>query len=178
MHGQKFQSCTKGVWKKNWPYVTDSNDSDPEIELSNSRCDIVDSARAVGFEDVDEANVDELLRPHTEELTNDYLLELEKDLNEKGDESSVVKPVQLLLTKQIAEFFKHIDTAISIIDENDPNRERRAKAARDTQSALACYKELYRERKNAAYQLTLDHFFNIAENRQSTNPGPSKGAKK
>jgi hypothetical protein len=91
--------------------------------------------------------VDELLRPHTEELTNDDLLELEKDLNEKGDESFVVKPVQLLLTKQTAEFFKHTDTAISIIDENDPNRERSVKVARDIQSALACYKELYRERK-------------------------------
>jgi hypothetical protein len=101
---------------------------------------------------------------------------LEKDLNEKGDEFSVVKPVQLL-SKQIAEFFKHTDTAISIIDENDPNRERGAKVARDIQSALACYKEFYRERKNAAYQLTLDHFFNIAENRQFTDPGPSKERK-
>jgi predicted urease superfamily metal-dependent hydrolase len=65
----------------------------------------------LGFEDVDEANVDELLRSHTEELTNEDLLELEKDLNKKGDESSVVK---LLSTKQVAEFFKHIDTAIGI----------------------------------------------------------------
>jgi hypothetical protein len=55
------QSCMKGVWKEIWPYVTDSHDSDPEIELSNSRRDIIDSARAAGFEDVDEANVDELL---------------------------------------------------------------------------------------------------------------------
>jgi hypothetical protein len=73
----------KGVWKKIWPCVTDSHDFDPEIELSNSRRDIVDSARAVGFEDVDEVNVDELLQFHTEELTNEDLLELEKDLNEK-----------------------------------------------------------------------------------------------
>jgi hypothetical protein len=51
----------KGVWEKSWPYVTEFHDFDPEIELSNSRRDIVDSARVVGFEDVDEANVDELL---------------------------------------------------------------------------------------------------------------------
>jgi hypothetical protein len=56
--------------------------------------------------------------------------------------------------------------------------ERSAKVARDIQSALTCYKELYRERKNAAYQLTLDHFFNIAENRQFTDPRPSKERKK
>jgi hypothetical protein len=120
--------------------------------------------------------VDEFLQSHTEELTND--LELKKDLNEKSDESSVVEPVKLLSTKQIAEFFKHIDTAIIIIDENDPNnRERSVKVARDIQSFLACFKELYKERKNAASQLTLDHFFNIAENRQSTDPGPSKERK-
>jgi hypothetical protein len=75
---------------------------------------------------------------------------------------------------KLLNFFKHIDTAISIIDENDPNRESSAKVARDIQSSFACYEELYRERKNAAYQLTLDHFFNIAENRQSTVPGTSK----
>jgi hypothetical protein len=95
----------------------------------------------------------------------------------KGDQSSVVEPVKLLSTKQTAEFIKHIDTAISIIDENDPNKERSAEVARDIQSSLACYKELKRERKNAAYQLTLDHFFNTAENRQSTDPGPSKDRK-
>jgi hypothetical protein len=178
MHGHKFHSLARREFgKKNWPHVTDSHDFDPEVELSNSRRDIVDSARAVGFEDVDEANVDEFLRSHTEELTNEDLLELEKDLNEKGDESSVVERVKLLSTKQTAEFFKHIHTAISIIDENDPNRERSAKVARDIQSSLACYKELYRERKNAAYQLTLDHFFNIAKTRQSTDPGPSKERK-
>jgi hypothetical protein len=126
---------------------------------------------------VNEANVDEFLRSHTEELTSEDLLELENYLNEKGDESSVVEPVKLLSTKQIAEFFKHTGTAISNIDENDPNRERSSKVARDIQSSLACYKELHRERKNAAYQLTLDHFFNIAENRQSTNPGPLKERK-
>jgi hypothetical protein len=73
------QSRMKGVWKKNWPYITDSHDFDPEIEIPNSRRDIVDSARAVWFEDVDEANVDGLIRSHTEELTNEDLLELEKD---------------------------------------------------------------------------------------------------
>jgi hypothetical protein len=35
------QSCMKGVRKNIWPYVTDTHDFDPEIELSNSRRDIV-----------------------------------------------------------------------------------------------------------------------------------------
>jgi hypothetical protein len=162
----------KGVWKKIWPYVTDSHDFDPEIELSNSRLDIVDSARAVGFEDVDE-----LLRSHTEELTNEDLLELEKDLNEKVMNPLLLNLLNSFRQSKLLNFFKHIDTAISIIDENDPNRERSAKVARDIQSTLACYKELYRERKNAAYQLTLDNFFNIAENRQFTDQGLQRSEK-
>jgi hypothetical protein len=48
MHGQKFHSLAwREIGKKIWPYVTDSHEFDPEIELSNSRRDIVDSARAV-----------------------------------------------------------------------------------------------------------------------------------
>jgi hypothetical protein len=46
----------------------------------------------------------------------------------------------------LVEFFKHTDIAIDIIDDNDASRERNAKVTRDNESALACYKELYRER--------------------------------
>jgi hypothetical protein len=87
-----------------------------------------------------------------------------------------VVPVKHLATKQLVEFFKHNDTALGIIDDNDANRGRSAKVARGTESALACYKELYRERQKAAHQLSLHHFFKRVESCQSTDLEPSTSA--
>jgi glutamate synthase domain-containing protein 3 len=102
-----------GVWSKIWPdVVTDFHGFEPEEEISNSRRVIVDMARSLGFEEVDEANVKELLQSHMEELSSEDLLELEKELSDEDDESSDVMPVKHLTTKQLVEFFEHIDVAI------------------------------------------------------------------
>jgi hypothetical protein len=62
-------------------------------------------ARSVGFEDVDQANVDELLKSHLSELTNEDLLEMENDReNDKEGELSV-EPIKHLSTAQLTEFF-------------------------------------------------------------------------
>jgi hypothetical protein len=45
---------------------------------------------------VDEAIVKELLQSHTKELSNEDLLELEKELSDEDDESSDVVPVNTL----------------------------------------------------------------------------------
>jgi hypothetical protein len=41
---------------------------------------IIDITRSLGFEEVDEANVKELLQSHTEEFSNEDLLSLENEL--------------------------------------------------------------------------------------------------
>jgi NH3-dependent NAD+ synthetase len=147
------QSCIDGAWRNIWPdVVTDFHGFEPEEEISNSRRAIVDMARSLGFEEVDEANVKEFLQSHMEELSNEDLLKLEKELSDEDDEFSDVVPVKHLTTNQLVEFFKHTNIAIGIIDDNAANRERSAKVARGTESALASYKELYRERQKAARQ--------------------------
>jgi hypothetical protein len=165
------------VWRKIWPdVVTDFHGFEPEEEISNSRCAIIDMARSLGFEEVDEANVKELLQSHMEELSSEDLLELENELSNEDDESSDVVPVKHLTTKQLVEFFKHIDIAIGIMDDNDANRERSAKVARGIESALDCYKEPYRERLKAACQLSLHHFFKRVESCESSDSEPSTSA--
>jgi predicted ATP-dependent endonuclease of OLD family len=111
-----------------------------------------------------------------EVLSIEDLLDLKKELSDEVDESSDVVPVKHLTTKQLVEFFKHIDIAIGIIGDNDANRERSAKVARGIESALACYKELYREMQKAACQLSLHHFFKRVESCQSTDSEPSTSA--
>jgi hypothetical protein len=71
------------------------------LEIGSSMRAIVDIARTVGFEDVDKANVEEILfQSYALELSNESLLELEKELNDQDDDSSDVKPVKHLPAKQ------------------------------------------------------------------------------
>jgi hypothetical protein len=80
-----------------WPdVVTDFHGFEPEEETSNSRRSIIDMARSLEFEEVDEANVKELLQSHMEELSNEDLLELEKELSDEDDESSDAVPLKHL----------------------------------------------------------------------------------
>ena len=82
------------------------------------------------WQDVDQANVDELLQSHLSEITNEDLLEMENDReNDKEGEFSV-EPIKHLSTAKLTEFFQHIDNAIKIIEENDPNTDRSAKVSR------------------------------------------------
>jgi hypothetical protein len=60
----------------------------------------------------------------------------------------------IIQAKQLTEFFKHMNTAIGIIYNNDANRERSVKVTRVIQCVVACYKELYSERQKAAWQLS------------------------
>jgi hypothetical protein len=87
-----------------------------------------------------------------------------------------LKAAKHLTTKQLVAFFKHTDIATGIIDDNDANRERSVKVARGIESALACYKELFWERHEAACQLSLHHFFKRVESCESTDSEPSTSA--
>jgi hypothetical protein len=53
-------------------------------------------ARTVGFEDVNEASVEELFQSHMEDHINVNILELKKEVNDEDEESSIVKPVKYL----------------------------------------------------------------------------------
>jgi hypothetical protein len=112
------------VWRYIWPdVVTDFHSFDPE-EIGKPRCAITDMVKTVGFEDADQVNVEELFQSHTEELSNENLLELKNELNDEEGESSDVKSVKHLSTKQLTEFCKHINSATGITDNNDATMDR------------------------------------------------------
>jgi hypothetical protein len=50
----------------------------------------------------------------------------------------------------------------------------KAPKLKEIQNSLACYKELYRERKNAARHLSLDCFIKKVEDHQPAIPGTSR----
>jgi hypothetical protein len=74
------------------------------LQMGNSRNVIVDRARTFRFLEVDRPNVEELSQSHMEGLSNENLLELEKELNCEDYVTSAVKPVKHLSTKQLTVF--------------------------------------------------------------------------
>jgi hypothetical protein len=61
-------------------------------------------AKSVGYEDVDETNVDELLESHSSELANEDL-EMENNMKDESQEPFFAEPIKQLSTKQMTEFF-------------------------------------------------------------------------
>jgi hypothetical protein len=105
VHRQKCLSYMNRVWRYIWPdVVTDFHGFDPEEEIGKSSCAIIDMVKTVGFEDADQVNVEELFQSHTEALSNENLLELKNELNNEDGESSDVKLVKHLSTKQLTDF--------------------------------------------------------------------------
>jgi hypothetical protein len=66
-------------------------------------------ARSVGFVDVDQGSVDELLQSHLSELTIEDLLEMENGRENDKEGELNVEPIKHLSTAQLMEFFQHID---------------------------------------------------------------------
>lgn len=86
-------------------------------------------------------------------------MELEKELSDEDDESSDVVLVKHRTAKQLVEYFKHTD----VLNGNDGHRERNAEVPTGIEGALACYKELYRGRLEAARHLCLHRLFKAIE---------------
>jgi hypothetical protein len=62
-------------------------------------------AKSVGFEIVDETNVDELLESQSSELANEDLLEMENNMNDESQEPLFAEPIKQLSTKEMTESF-------------------------------------------------------------------------
>jgi hypothetical protein len=102
------------------------------------------------------------------QISKPIMVKLERMLAQWTEKQHQLSIPPSSMIKQLTEFFKHTDTAIGIIDDNDANRERSAKITRATENAMACYKKLYSKRQKAACKLSLHHFFMRAESCQST----------
>jgi RNase H-fold protein (predicted Holliday junction resolvase) len=80
---------------------------------------------------------------------------MDNNMNDEGQEPFFAEPIKQHSTKQITELFKQIDSAVRITEENYSDETRSTKVAREIQNSLVSNKELYRERKNTARQLSL-----------------------
>lgn len=147
-------SCMNGVWKKLCPYLEcDFKGFSVESDLSETREEIVSLAKKVGLAEVELGDVQELLDSHKEELSPQDLLDLEKEKErDKAENKEEVDVVRTLTAKRLTEAFRLIESALAILDEDDPNTERSSKVSRNVRWAMQCYKEILQEKQMKATQ--------------------------
>ncbi|CAM2113812.1 unnamed protein product [Caretta caretta] len=108
-------------------------------------------------------DVDELLASHSEKLINEDLIDLEqqKVAEEEEDAPTVEEtpPRKVLTTKVMAEAFQHLEAAMSLFEEHDPNIEHSASVNRSISNMYSCYREIYKERRKTSVQTSLGTFF-------------------
>ncbi|XP_032836246.1 uncharacterized protein LOC116957903 [Petromyzon marinus] len=163
-------SDVNAAWLKIWPRCVVARPAGPgpaEASAAASASasaaevlrDIVGLARSAGLDNVEERDVAELLESHGGELSNDDLVELlQQRSGEGGDEGgggAEGPPRRTLTAARLSEAFVHLEAAMDIFREDDPNRERSFKVNRTLAGAVHCYKELYKQKKKYAARRAL-----------------------
>ena len=73
-------SCCNGVWKKLCPqFVHDFKGYSIDDNVAKANVKSLRLAQQVGFEDLEEEDIDNLLQSHTQELSNEDLFDIEKE---------------------------------------------------------------------------------------------------
>ncbi|XP_050324494.1 tigger transposable element-derived protein 1-like [Bactrocera neohumeralis] len=151
------------AWKNIWTEYTTSrcgseeNSNDLNIELINL-------AQTVGFTDVDESDLIDILETGDEPLTNAEALALTDTPNKDDNllKNSMVENErersQFPISK-LSEAFNHIQKAINIFEKFDKDEERVISTRNSINNSLQHYKDLFTQKKLFLSQKRIDSFF-------------------
>lgn len=151
------KSTMNGCWRNLWPECVERKQEVP-VDDTAVRKDIVHISHKAGFNEVDENDVQELLDSHSEPLSNDDLMELEKQ-NTLEEMEEDKEPERTLSVKIFEEIFNHINQAIHLLQENDPNPNRSNGKTNAIENDMKVYKELFEAKKRMAKQTVISSFF-------------------
>ncbi|KAM9061128.1 tigger transposable element-derived protein 1-like [Sarcophilus harrisii] len=149
-------SLMNSVWKKIWPECVHAHDVSQIENITQIQQDILALANDIGFAELVEADVDQLLQSHDEELSNEELMQLEQEraVEEKEENEDAPPILRQLTTKELSEAFSHFEAGMQILANNDPNSERKFAVSRGINDTISCYRELYNEKKQRSKQLS------------------------
>ncbi|XP_053555715.1 tigger transposable element-derived protein 1-like [Bombina bombina] len=115
--------------------------------------------------EVEPEDVAELLASNTEPLSNEDLLELEEEREEEEDVQKGVETIEQpegLTSKILFQAFRHLDSAMALFEKHDRDFERSSTVNGNISGAYSCYKEIYREKKRATLQTSIETYFSIS----------------
>jgi hypothetical protein len=109
---------------------------------------------------VEPQDVAELRESHSQPLSNEDLLALEKQRQEDvPEEVSIVKP-KGVTSKILSEVLCYFEAGMALLEKHDPDFERSSKVNANHVRDYACYTEIYGEKKRlSSSQTTLDSYF-------------------
>nr|XP_033817702.1 tigger transposable element-derived protein 1-like isoform X1 [Geotrypetes seraphini] len=153
------KSKMEGVWKKLCPQFAPESQVFTGDDITEARRAVVDIGNQLKL-DIDENDVVELLASRGKELSNEDLIELEKQMEAVEENGELDMPEQKkFTTKELAEAFRLIEAGMAKLEEQDPNTERFTKVYRAVSKDLSCYKAIYNEKKKRSLQSSLDAYF-------------------
>ncbi|XP_039702515.1 tigger transposable element-derived protein 1 [Pteropus medius] len=140
------------VWEKIWPQCVQSQSVSQTDNIARLRRNIVTLARTVAFEEIVEADVDQLLRSHEEALSNEGLMQLDREpAGQEGNEDAA-PALRQLTTRQLAAAFSHFEAGLQVLTSCSHDDEWKLKVSRAINDAVTCYRELYSEKKRCSKQ--------------------------
>ncbi|XP_006635468.2 tigger transposable element-derived protein 1-like [Lepisosteus oculatus] len=155
------KGCMNSVWKKLCPqFVHGFRGFDKDAAFKEVANKIVKLAQGLELE-VDVVDIEGLIQSHAEELSSEDLMELEAQRlaeEAKEEDHEPVEEPKSFTPQEMSVAFREINTAMGRFESMDPNASRFMKVNRLIQDALACYREIYEEKKKATIQPSLDKF--------------------
>jgi len=125
--------------------------------ISDFRKNILTLANGLGFVNLEERDVIDLLDADREPLSYEELIQLDTDVT--LDEEPVPPACPKLRLQKLSNALSHIEQAINLFLQNDPDVERSAKVCRGLNATINGYKELENEARSKAKQATMETFF-------------------
>lgn len=162
------RSCLNGVWKKLCPaFVHDFKGFSINDNLASTNSKSLRLAQQVGFENLDSEDIDELLDSQNEELSNEDLLEIERERVKVMEEAeaaaaaaaSPAQPQRALTATNLSECLDLLRQSMKILEENDPNVERSSSVIRGVMNKMACYEVILKEKQQHKKQQCITSFF-------------------
>ncbi|XP_053568008.1 tigger transposable element-derived protein 1-like [Bombina bombina] len=150
----------RGVWNKLCPQLTQEFLGFTDDEIAETRQTVVAMGKQLQL-NITENDVIEVLDSHSQELTNEDLMELEKEIELREETQDIETPqLKKFLTKELADAFRLIEAGMAKLEEQDSDTERFAKVYRTVTEGLKCYRAIYDEKKKSSIQTSLDAYFN------------------
>ena len=149
-----------GVWGKLCPqFVNDFHGFEESVKDVTKKIVALSNTLNLGME---EADVNEVLDSHGEELSPEDLIELENSIIESEANIPTPEPRRFSV-KQLSEAFTKLEDVMSMFESMDPNVERYLKVSRSMNDAVRCYKEIWNEKKKVQFQTSLTTWFKASE---------------
>lgn len=112
---------------------------------------IIDLAKDLGLFDIDQTDILQQIEPKNEEMSTDEAHQLEKlKAREEfmSEDYEDILPIKSLSPSLLREAMTHMEAAMAIYKENDPDSERSSSVCRNIEKTVVVYRKLERAKKN------------------------------